>query len=472
VRNRSIPLFAALYILFAGLITGYFYWMKDAGGNFTVLSLCILMLISRRQQGGTGQFLVLGINAAASVLLAYPSGMISPQIMCVSLAMNGACFVFSEPFQGYYEKLIGRENELKNRDLQLSDIKEQKLATALREDDDMEKEIKDIRSLYDAAKELSSSLNTNECMEKVNDILKKIIKSNFRISLDDINFMILFKKESDYHIAQSFGFDEESIKENEKVFVNSILKNVAKSQDIIYIPDTSRQSAEVSMAFNKSVMYIPFYVEKKLLGVICISGKNPNIFEPKQVESMKVLSNQIALSLEKTHLYEEVEKLSETDSLTGLYVHRYFQDKLENEIKRTARYGGTLALVLGDIDHFKNINDTYGHLAGDYILKTISIIMKNHTSQVDTVARYGGEEFTIIFPENDKEKAHAKAVKIRKEIEKYPFKYKDILIKVTMSMGVSSYPGDAIARRSLIDKADKALYKAKEEGRNRVIRAT
>jgi diguanylate cyclase (GGDEF)-like protein len=87
------------------------------------------------------------------------------------------------------------------------------------------------------------------------------------------------------------------------------------------------------------------------------------------------------------------------------------------------------------------------------------------------VARYGGEEFVIVVPDNDKEKAHAKAVKIRKEIEKYPFKYQDISIKITMSMGVAEYPGDAVARRELIDMADKALYRAKEEGRNRVIRA-
>ena len=470
--NRKVPLFIALYMIATAGIIGYALWAREPAGNFTLLALCVLLIISRRGHNTAGQFVVLGANAAISVLLAFPFKAVSPQIMGVSLALNVIIFVLSEPFQGYMEKLKGREQELKSRNSELQEIKERKLATALKEDDDMEKEIKDIRSLYDVAKELSASLNTNECMEKVNDILKKIIKSNFRIPLDDINFMIVFKKDSDYHIAQSFGFDEEYIKENEKTFVTKILKSAAKSQEIIYIPDTTRQAAEGGgMAFNKSVMYLPFYVEKKLLGVICISCRNPNMFEPKQVESMKVLSNQIALSLEKTHLYEEVEKLSETDSLTGLYVHRFFQDKLEAEIKRTARYGGNLALVLGDIDHFKQINDTYGHLAGDYILKTISIIMKNHTTTVDTVARYGGEEFAIIFPENDKEKAHAKAVKIRKEIEKYPFKYKDIQIKVTMSMGVAAYPGDAIARRSLIDKADKALYKAKEEGRNRVMRA-
>lgn len=469
--KRRLVLLAFFYIAILSIIAAYSLWTDIPAENFTVIALCLILFFSSRDNGAREQIAVMGLNMAISAVLLFIFKVISPEIMALSLVLNGVIYLLSGPFHLHMVRLKAREDELKAKKEKLLEIKGRTLPTALREDDDMEKEIKDIRSLYDAAKELSSSLNTNECMEKVNDILKKIFKSNFRISLDDVNFIIVFKKEADFHIAQSYGFDEETIKENEKIFVNKILKSISRGQDILYIPDTSKQSSEYAMAFNKSVMDIPFYVEKKLLGVICISSSKAEIFSQKQVESMRVLSNQIALSLEKTHLYEEIEKLSETDSLTGLYVHRYFQDKMENEIKRAARYNGVLSLVLGDIDHFKNINDTYGHLAGDYILATIAIILKNHTTPVDTVARYGGEEFAIIFPENDKEKAHAKAVKIRKEIEKYPFKFKDAQIKVTMSMGVSTYPADAIARRSMIDKADKALYKAKEEGRNRVIRA-
>jgi len=164
--------------------------------------------------------------------------------------------------------------------------------------------------------------------------------------------------------------------------------------------------------------------------------------------------------------------MSVTDSLTGLTVHRHFQEEMELELKRTSRYGGKLAIVMADIDFFKKINDTYGHLAGDFILKTIALILKNHTAQADTVARYGGEEFVIVFPDTDKDAAHMKAVRIRKDIESYKFMFNGQQIKVTMSMGVASFPADAELRRDLIEKADKALYKAKEEGRNRVIKAT
>ncbi|MFW6210795.1 MAG: GGDEF domain-containing protein, partial [bacterium] len=195
------------------------------------------------------------------------------------------------------------------------------------------------------------------------------------------------------------------------------------------------------------------------------------MFDQKQVESMEILANQIAIALEKVYLYHKVQKMSIMDGLTGLYVHRYMQEKLDNELKRASRYGNNLSLIIGDIDYFKDINDTYGHIAGDYILKNIALLLKNSTSPVDTVARYGGEEFVVIMPEADKENAADTAEKIRREIEKYPFRFGDNDIKVTMSFGVGSFPGDAMVKRSLIEKADAALYKAKESGRNKVITA-
>jgi diguanylate cyclase (GGDEF)-like protein len=175
--------------------------------------------------------------------------------------------------------------------------------------------------------------------------------------------------------------------------------------------------------------------------------------------------------MEKVFLYEEVTMISKIDSLTGLYVHREFQERLENELKRCARYQKELALIMGDIDFFKKMNDYYGHLAGDDVLKTIALILKNNTDAVDSVARYGGEEFVIILPDSDKKKAFQKAETIRKSIENYEFAYKGTKMGVTMSFGVAAYPGDATTRRAIIDKADKALYKAKETGRNKVIRS-
>ena len=472
MNNKSVfP--AILFASTAVFIIILNVWLRSPQDNYSVLSLSIILLFSRNNMNYGAQLMFFAAAVLFTGVLLFPLKQITPLIALIAVIQYASVYLLTMPFLSHIAGIEERKAGLGENKRLLEAGKQDSLDGAMLKDDLLEKQIKDIRSLYDAAKELGSSLNHEETIELTTAVLKKIIRNNFKISPDDITFMIIFKKEYEYYIAQSFGYDEESIRDNEKTFVNAILKSVGKSQEYIYIQDTSKipGDAGLTMELNKCVIYIPFYVKNKLLGVLFISGSKINMFDEKQIESIRMLSNQIAISLEKVHLYEEVEKLSETDSLTGLYVHRYFQDKLENEIKRTQRYGGTLSLVLGDIDHFKVINDTYGHLAGDYILKTIAVILKNHTSIMDSVARYGGEEFVIILPDTDKEKAHAKAVKIRKEIEKYPFKYKEIQIKITMSMGVAAYPLDADARRTLIDKADKALYRAKEEGRNRVIRA-
>ncbi|HNZ30024.1 MAG TPA: GGDEF domain-containing protein, partial [Candidatus Goldiibacteriota bacterium] len=110
-------------------------------------------------------------------------------------------------------------------------------------------------------------------------------------------------------------------------------------------------------------------------------------------------------------------------------------------------------------------------LAGDFILKQLAVMLKNQTTPAETVARYGGEEFVIIMPDTDKEAAHAKAVKIRKDLEKTKLNFNGTLISITVSMGVSTYPGDAVSRRNLVEQADKALYASKNNGRNRVTKA-
>jgi len=469
----KLPVFWIIYAVSAAAVFGINIWLKKPGGNLAAAGLGILILMARREYGIIHQRITFAGALTCVAVMFFYFKQLSPQIALGLGIIFCAVYFLSASSAFYLNNLTAEEGKLNDRRNKLKEEKEGRISSAQLEDDIFEKEIKDIRSLYEAAEELGSSLNLGETTERTSEILKKIIKNNFKIPLEEINFLIIFKKEHEYRIVQSFGYDDEQLKGNEKAFVNAVLKMGGKNQAHFYVPDMSKSPSESGqiMDMNKSMIYIPFIAEKKLLGVLFISGSRVNMFDTKQVDSIRILSNQIALSLEKVHLYEEVEKLSETDSLTGLYVHRYFQEKLETEIKRTARYGGKLSLVIGDIDHFKAVNDTYGHLAGDYILRTVAVILKNHTNELDSVARYGGEEFVIVLPDHDKEKAHAKAVKIRKEIEKYPFKYEDISIKITMSMGVAEYPGDAIARRSLIDKADKALYRAKEEGRNRVIRA-
>ncbi|MFQ5737226.1 MAG: diguanylate cyclase [Thermodesulfobacteriota bacterium] len=172
-------------------------------------------------------------------------------------------------------------------------------------------------------------------------------------------------------------------------------------------------------------------------------------------------------------LNEKLLELSITDGLTGAYNHRHFYERLTEEISRAERYGRKVSMIMTDIDHFKNYNDTCGHVEGDTVLKGIaSCIMKNVRAQ-DLVARYGGEEFSIMLPDTDKKVATVLAERIRRCISVQPFPNKETQPcgNLTISLGVAAFPDDAPDPTGLIERADSALYKAKERGRNRVEEA-
>lgn len=173
---------------------------------------------------------------------------------------------------------------------------------------------------------------------------------------------------------------------------------------------------------------------------------------------------------ELTGLNKRLELLSITDGLTGLYNHRHFYMRLEEEVKRAERYGHPISLIISDIDLFKHYNDTHGHPAGDAILKGVAACLKGNAREHDLVARYGGEEFTIILPETGKDAAMMLAERIRQIISEQPFPKKETQPggNLTMSFGVATFPVDASDLNGLVDRADSALYRAKEGGRNRV----
>lgn len=206
---------------------------------------------------------------------------------------------------------------------------------------------------------------------------------------------------------------------------------------------------------------IPLLSEKKLVGILAMENL------PKEdLERFTILAIQFALEIKKVLLYETVERLAITDSLTGLYVRRYFSERLGEEAQRSKRYKLKFALIMIDIDNFKNCNDTYGHLVGDVILRDMARIMRENTRQIDIIARYGGEEFSIVLPETAVEGAVLAAERIRKKIEEHEFRAYDEKLKITVSAGVSVYPADAQDAKTLIDKADAALYAAKKSGKN------
>ncbi len=167
--------------------------------------------------------------------------------------------------------------------------------------------------------------------------------------------------------------------------------------------------------------------------------------------------------------HEEIYRLSTVDGLTQIFNKRYFIETLERELSRARRYDRPLALVMFDIDHFKQCNDTFGHRAGDFVLREVSDVVRERARKVDVLARYGGEEFAMILPEIDIRGATAFAEKIRAMIGESKFMFEGRHIPVTISIGVAELTPDVATYDDLIKRADARLYKAKQTGRNRVV---
>ncbi len=182
------------------------------------------------------------------------------------------------------------------------------------------------------------------------------------------------------------------------------------------------------------------------------------------------LKARIGIVLKMTSLQEKLLSLANTDELTGLYNRRSFFEQLDRELRQARLKGGTLGILMFDLDHFKDVNDTYGHPTGDYVLKEFAGLLQNNIYPLDIPARYGGEEFITIMPDTDKEKAMQAAEKLRKLVEEHLWQFENKTIRITSSVGVST-TGAFIMSDSLelVKRADTALYAAKNSGRNRIV---
>lgn len=222
----------------------------------------------------------------------------------------------------------------------------------------------------------------------------------------------------------------------------------------------------------RSVLAAPIVVERQLVGVVRLNGFEPDLFTVGHLRILESLSVLASLALENLQLLNRLHEGAVRDNLTHLYTHRFFQERLADEILREGRYQTEFSLLLLDVDHFKRYNDTYGHAAGDQVLVRVSQILAASARPVDLVARYGGEEFVVMLPQTSLDQARSIAESIRQKIEAESFSFGSEVAareRVTVSIGISGFPSEATIASQLIRVADTRLYQAKQSGRNRVI---
>ncbi|MBU2495111.1 MAG: sensor domain-containing diguanylate cyclase [Candidatus Omnitrophota bacterium] len=328
-------------------------------------------------------------------------------------------------------------------------------------------------SANEVAQSFAIATETEETLETIFLALKEILPSSKRILL----FWIKqegWKKTIEGRAA--FGMESSEIKKfvfllDEKLGIVprvAITRNSFETLDAKNDYYCDQNFVEQSKIF--AFIATPITVAQKTLGVFLIETDGEKIHTESEIKMFSFFANEVGIALENIRLYNEVELLSVTDGLTGLYNHRHFQKILGDDLNRSSRYKHSLSLLMLDIDFFKDYNDTFGHPTGDAVLAAVARIIQINIRNTDFAARYGGEEFCMILTETEKSGALLKAEEIRRRIEENQFlnEKKQPTKNLTVSIGVAGFPEDAISKEALIKKADEALYRSKKEGRNRV----
>ncbi|MDD4979677.1 MAG: GGDEF domain-containing protein [Candidatus Omnitrophica bacterium] len=236
-----------------------------------------------------------------------------------------------------------------------------------------------------------------------------------------------------------------------------------KVREYVTVNDCKFLKGNQDLSVYKDCLTFPLSISGELIGHLVVEG-----LKEEERDKFYILSQQFLLGIKRAILYQDVQELAIIDSLTKVFNRRYYLERFKEELERSQKFNYRFCCLMIDIDYFKEYNDRYGHIVGDTILRELSKIIQQNIRQIDLMGRYGGEEFSVILSQTDKEAAGFAAERIRQAIEEKRIKAYDEELKVTVSIGISVFPGDGKDMKTLIDKADTALYRAKEGGRNKV----
>ena len=348
------------------------------------------------------------------------------------------------------------------------------------------------RGRYDYQRVLRKSTRALVTILQLDSLLDYIIK----LIVENLNIkrvsLLLFQEEtSTFKIVASHGLSENVTKQFSLDAKNGIVGWFEREKEI-FVKEEKQMSLRKQ---NFDTIYrdlhklgaeviIPLFYKNKLKGILNLDHKGSGrMYNQNDLDILEALASEAAIAIENAFLYSE----AITDGLTRLYHHKYFYARLREEVSRSRRYKHPLSLIMMDIDDFKALNDEYGHLAGDAILRGIAAIIKKNTRYSDIVARYGGEEFCILLPNTHlmsatnagrrfverigEEDVIEVGERIRKNVEKHTFIYQENRLTLTVSLGIASFDPerkDDISAEALLAHADQALYAAKKKGKNRI----
>lgn len=329
---------------------------------------------------------------------------------------------------------------------------------------ELERSQAQLEQIYENTRNLASILAPDEVVKEIMRILGDML--NFK------NYAIVFQDKWGHYLyrARSVeGKESYQLKAIDDVNVE-LIRRVAMADEPVCVKDLSNRDDYQPISSNsRSVLISPLRSYDNALGLLIAESPDPGHFQEKDIRSFTMLTRSAALALENADLHRKTEQLTVVDELTGAYNYRFFVRKLEEEKRRAIRYDLPLSLIMVDIDWFKKVNDSYGHEVGNVVIRELARVIQRCIRDVDVLIRYGGEEFVIILPQTQLIESSTIGERIRSQVEEMIVDTGRVgKLKITVSVGVTSYPENGKSHEDLVTVVDQALYRAKGSGKNLV----
>jgi diguanylate cyclase (GGDEF)-like protein len=333
----------------------------------------------------------------------------------------------------------------------------------------LEESLKELSILYNVSQAMTASIDPEELCNLLGEVITK------NVGVQDFAILLLNPEIKQLEVKAALGF-----RRNDQVrslcfeLGEGITGKAVQGKKPLYIPDTSKDSSYLHykgvQEKEGSFLCLPIVAKDRVLGTVNFSRAGVDAFSESEIKVLTTIVGQVAIAMDNARLYAETKEMSLTDELTKVYNRRHFHKMLEMEFKRARRFARPLSLLMIDVDHFKKLNDSFGHIEGDHLLVNLAKVLSENLREVDTVARYGGEEFAVILPNTSEPDAHQVGTKLKDLVQNIALSPElRKKMKVTVSVGVSALHPESDSIEDLINHADIALYRAKSRGRNRVV---
>ena len=331
------------------------------------------------------------------------------------------------------------------------------------------RQAQELHIFHDVAKALTSSLDLDSILQTIMEKMAEYFQP------DTWSLLMVDEQKNELYFAIAVGSAAEALKNVRLKVGEGIAGHVAKYGERLVVPDVradqrfAKRIDQVTQWETQSIICIPLRAKLRVLGVIQLVNVDMAHFGHEEQFFLQALCDYAAIAIENARAVEKIQELTITDDCTGLYNARHLYKTLETEVYRSARFGYEFSVIFIDLDHFKQVNDTHGHLIGSKLLAEIGYLIKAQLRLIDFAFRYGGDEFVVLLPQTSKDAALVVARRLRDSLRSSIFcKEEGLNLNVRASIGLATYPHDAKTPHDLIRQADEMMYLVKNSTRDNI----